>query len=277
MVPADERLDPVQPVVLHADQRLVLQLELAPVDGRPERGGEGLAGHAVRVALRVEQRPAGLAVGLRPVERRVRRLHEGGGGGARRVPLHDADRRGDRQPLAGDVEGVLDRLQHRLGQFGQLFGARGVLDEQRELVPAEPGHQRDAGAGATGLVRAAREALGDRGQQPVAHPVAEGVVDGLEAVQVQVAQPDPAGAALLVRLRLQRGRQTFEEQRAVGQPGHRVVHLHVPEPGLQFAAAADVGDRQQYAPVLGGQRGDRHLHPQRVPVGVLEAAGAAQP
>ncbi len=277
MIPADERLDPVQPVVLHADQRLVLQPELAPVDGRPERGGEGLAGHAVGVALRVEQRPAGLAVGLRPVQRRVRRLHQGGGRGAGRVPLHDTDRRRHRQPLAGDVEGGLDRPQHGFGQLGQLFGARGVLDEQRELVAAEPGHQRGAGAGETRLVRAAPQTLGDGGQQPVADAVAEGVVDGLEAVQIQVAQPDPARAALLVRLRLQRGRQAFEEQRAVGQPGHRVVHLQVPQPGLEFPAGADVRDGHEHAPVVGGQRGDRHLHPQRVPVGVLEAACAAQP
>ncbi len=130
-----------------------------------------------------------------------------------------------------------------------------------------------------GLLGAAREAFGDGGQQPVADAVTEGVVDGLEAVQVQVADADPAGAAVLVGIRLQRRRQPLEEQGAVGQPGDRVVHLEVAQPGLELAPGADVGDRhQQPRRALGlGQRLDRHLRPQGVPVGPLQPPGAAQP
>ncbi len=196
------------------------------------------------------------------------------------MAFDDADRRGDREAAVAQLEGRLECREDRFGQVGELVGAGGVLHEQGELVAAEPGHQRGAGPGVGGLLRAPREAFGDGGQQPVADAVAEGVVDGLEAVQVQVAHADPAGAAVLVRLRLQRGRQALEEQRAVGQPGHRVVHLEVAQPGLEFAPGADVGDRQQQAArhlARLGQGRDRHLHPQGVPVGPLEPPGAAQP
>ncbi len=142
VVPAHQRLDAAQPSGLHAHQRLVLQGEFTPLDGGAERGGQRLAGHAVRVALRIEQRPAGLAVGLRPVQRRVGGLHQAGGRCAGRVPLDHADRRRQRQPLPRQVERSLQRLQHRLGQIGELVGSGRVLDEQRELVPAEPRHQR---------------------------------------------------------------------------------------------------------------------------------------
>ena len=85
-------------------------------------------------------------------------------------------------------------LEHGLGELGELLGAGRVLDQQRELVAAEPGDQGRAAAGVPRLVRALGEPLGDGGEQPVADAVAEGVVDRLEAVEVQVAQPDPAGA-----------------------------------------------------------------------------------
>ncbi len=282
MVPADERLDTPHPAVRHADQRLVLERELAALDGGTERGGQCLAGHAVGVALGVEEGPAGPAVGLGPVQGGVGGLHQGGGGGAGGVAFDDADRGGDRQPPVTELEGRLEGGQDRSGQVGELVGAGGVLDQEGELVPAEPGHQGCAGPGVGGLLRAPGQPFGHGGEQPVADPVAVGVVDGLEAVQVEVAHADPAGAAVLVRLRLQRRRQAFEEQGAVGQPGHRVVHLEVAQPCLELAPGTDVGDgEQQPRGVPGlpgvGQRFDRDLRPQGVSVGLLEPSRAAQP
>ncbi|CAM5357683.1 hypothetical protein SAVIM40S_03268 [Streptomyces avidinii] len=134
-----------------------------------------------------------------------------------------------------------------------------------------------AGAPVAGLVGALGESGGDGGEQPVADPVAQGVVDGLEPVEVQVAQPDPAGAAaVLVRGGLQGGGEPLEEQGAVRQARDRVVHLEVAQAGLEVAAVADVGHRQQDVP-RAGDGSERDLGPERVPVGVLEAAGAAQP
>jgi hypothetical protein len=54
--------------------------------------------------------------------------------------------------------------------------------------------------------------------------VAERVVDRLEAVEVQVAEPDP-----LPGRAAERGLQPFGEQRAVGEPGQVVVVGLVPQ------------------------------------------------
>ena len=92
-------------------------------------------------------------------------------------------------------KGCCSAFRTRLGQVGELLGAGGVLDQQRELVAAEPRHQMAAGSPAARPgPRSCVSRCGHGGQQPVADPVAEGVVDGLEAVEVEVAQPDPAGA-----------------------------------------------------------------------------------
>lgn len=230
----------------------------------------------MRVALRVEQRPAGLAVRLGPVQGRVGGLHQAGRRGAGRRALHDPDRGGDGQPLPGQVEGFLYGGQHAPRQVRELFGAGGVLDQQGELVAAEACDQVPAGAPVARLVGALGEPGGDGGEQPVADPVAEGVVDGFEPVEVQVAESDPAGAAaVFVRGGLQGGGEPLEEQGAVRQARDRVVHLEVAQAGLEVAAVADVGHRQQDVPGVGdGSEGD--FGPERVPVGVFEAAGAAQ-
>jgi len=68
---------------------------------------------------------------------------------------------------------------------------RGVVDvppqDQREFVAAQPRH--DVRAADDGL-----QAAGDLVQQPVAGRVAEGVVEGLEVVQVDVDQRHPLAA-----------------------------------------------------------------------------------
>ncbi len=269
MTPAHQRLHAPHDPVVQPHEGLVLQHELVPVHRRPQRAGQRLARHPVRVALRVEERPARLAVLLRPVQRGVRGLHQLGGVGADGRPLHDADRGRDGEPLPRHVERPLERGQHGRGEVGELLGPGGALHQQRELVAAEPRHQMAAGRRALG------QPLRDLGQQPVADAVAERVVDGLEAVEVEVAQPDPATAAKLVRRRLQRHGQPLEEQVAVGQPGHRVVHLEVAQPGPQVVPLADVGHRQQRVAAV-GERRDDDLGPYGAAAGLGEPAGAAQ-
>ncbi|CAM5599133.1 hypothetical protein SBADM41S_10596 [Streptomyces badius] len=246
-----------------------------------------MAGHTVGVALGVEQGPAGPAVRLRPVQRGVGGLHQTGGRGARGGPLDHADRRGDREPLACQVERLLERGEDGAGQVGQLLGAGRVLDQDRELVAAQARHQPAAPGVAGGVVLGAvGEPRGDGRQQPVPGAVAQGVVDRLEAVQVQVAEADPGvlpgwQGVVLVRRGLQGRGEALEEQRPVGEPGHRVVHLEMAQPLLELPPVADVRDRQEHPGGL-RRRGPRHrydgdLGPQGAPVGVLEAARAAEP
>src|SRR4051794_16183824 len=69
-----------------------------------------------------------------------------------------------------------------------------VAGQDDELVPAEPADDVvSAGAGA--------ESGGDVAQQLVAHLVAQGVVDGLEAVEVHEQHGDGASPRPLQRLR----------------------------------------------------------------------------
>ena len=69
-----------------------------------------------------------------------------------------------------------------------------------------------------------REALGELGQQLVAALVAEAVVDDLEAVEVEHEHGDGAAVAGGERERVV---DAVDEQRAVRQPGQRVVQRAV--------------------------------------------------
>ena len=87
-----------------------------------------------------------------------------------------------------------------------------VEQQDRELVAAEAGGHV-AGADAR------LDAVGDRGEQPVAGRVPEGVVDVLEVVEVEEQDDrDPVGGRVL-----DRAVDLLGEQAAVGEAGQRVV------------------------------------------------------
>ena len=101
-----------------------------------------------------------------------------------------------------------------------------VVQEHGELVAAQARRE------VAGLQRA-EQAPGDGLQQLVADRVAERVVDRLEVVEVQEEDRVVAPA---------RGEQLaepVEEERAVGQPGQRVVEGLVLEAALQLAQLGD--------------------------------------
>ena len=129
-----------------------------------------------------------------------------------------------------------------------------VLEQHGELVAAEARRgvrrARALGAGAAATAR--------RSSSPAACPSA--VVDGLEAVEVD---EEHAQLGLAAGRHVERVLQAVEEERAVGQPGERVVEglLH----GLD---GARVGQRE--ARVLG--EGVEHAE-----LGVVEAARARSP
>ena len=108
------------------------------------------------------------------------------------------------------LTGDSDRLEQPLGQGARIALGRASLDEDRELVPAEPG-DRVAGTDA------AAQGIGNGDEHLVARVMAVVVVDGLEVVEVQEEGRD-ALVALGQRM-LQPGR----EERSVRQPGERVV------------------------------------------------------
>jgi hypothetical protein len=89
----------------------------------------------------------------------------------------DAGRHG--QPPAGDQDGLADGVPDPPGDLLCILGPGHPVGHDDELVAPEPGHR---------VTRSddPAEAVGHRHQQLVAGGVAEGVVDPLEPVQVEV-------------------------------------------------------------------------------------------
>ena len=117
------------------------------------------------------------------------------------------------------------------------FGLAGELRAHHdELVAADPG---DGVAGPGRLDEACRETL----EQFIAGVVPVDVVDGLEVVEVEVQHAN--GCRVTRRLREGAGRETVEEQRAVGQTRELVVEREVLQLRLIGEALGDVdGERE---------------------------------
>jgi hypothetical protein len=175
-----------------------------------------------------------LAGGLRGVHRGVGVPQQGVGvGRVARAGGGDADARADGDLPAGDRDGLGDRLDQAVGDALGVADAVQVVEEDRELVPAE------AGDGVVGPQRRG-EPAGDGDEQLVPGLVAVRVVDLLEAVEVDEEDGEGGRDALAARAG-ERVRDPVGEQRAVGQAGQRVVHRPVDE---QAAGAREVVDHR---------------------------------
>jgi hypothetical protein len=77
-------------------------------------------------------------------------------------------------------------LQHALCHLAAVLPVGQVLAQHDELVASEPGD---------GVLRAdsGRQPLGDGAEHLVAHGVPPGVVDGFEAVEVDIEHGEPPG------------------------------------------------------------------------------------
>ena len=139
----------------------------------------------------------------------------------------------------GAAGAEVERLaQHVEDALGDLL--RAALDQHDELVAAEA-------ADRVGLAQHAGDPRGDDAQQLVADRVAEGVVDALEAVEVDEHRRRLGAAAAGVGEHLL---GAVHDQRAVGQAGERVVQRLVAQ------LAGLLLDHPQRAGAAAGQ----HLH-----------------
>ena len=215
MAPAGQRLKPGDGPILQPDDRPEQHHDLAPLDRmaqvvfeRPSVGGVGahrrdeqngpVAARLLRIGegeLRVGEQFPALDVLLRIVERGPDRHRQ------RNLPFAEAERRGERGAQALERSGKVAR--RRLGQ-----------NDRAELVPGEP-RQRVA------RLQVARQAARDGEQRGVAHRQAEGIVDPLEAVDVDGEHRRRRRARLLREI--ERRRQPVLEQLAVGKAGQIVV------------------------------------------------------
>jgi len=169
--------------------------ELAALDGCCELGlqghlfDDGLVHGGVEVAVAV------LAFALGDVHGDVGLLQQLLGRRARRGGDADPDAGVGKQLPALDQQRLAEAVADAFGQLGGLPGVGQGLGEHGELVPAQPRH------GVGGADQGGQPDR-DRLQQPVADPVAGGVVDLLEVVQVHQQHPDAAAAARLAGQRL---------------------------------------------------------------------------
>ena len=107
---------------------------------------------------------------------------------ARLEPGHaDGGRHGDGVVLEGDRH--RQRVLDPLGETGHDGDVAGLLGEHDELVAAVAGDE-------VGVAGGLHEPLGDPLEHDVADPVAEGVVDRLEPVEVDEQQAEPLARPL---------------------------------------------------------------------------------
>ena len=178
MRPAHQRLDPDNAGAVDRDLRLEVQQQLVAGDGVAQI----LLDHALEmqrpVHLRLEEGIAVPALVLGLIERGVGEAQQRAAVGAVTRSVGDADRAADADGDAADLEGLSQRVEDALAE--RRAGVRRLhmgLDDA-ELVAAETGDRvaetQDRG-----------QALGDLADQLVAGIVTIGVVDGLEAVEVE--------------------------------------------------------------------------------------------
>ena len=117
------------------------------------------------------------------------------------------------QRVVTEVDGLRDHREESLGHLHRLARIVEVGEHGGELVAAEAGD-------AVGRPQRLLQPLPDHLQQPVADVVAEVVVDGLEAVEVEVQHRE---VRLVTADARQRGLEPVEQQHAVREAGERVV------------------------------------------------------
>ena len=185
MLPADQGLDAMHPPGREMQDRLVVEDELVGLDRLAQ-----LAGHSHFLLHGVPEVPAehlhpAAAAPLGRVHRKVgvsNQVGRPGSGGVAALRGRDPDARGQPSGAAVEVEGL---VEDALETLGQCDSARRVTvpAEDDELVTTEP---------ADGVLRPGPgdQPPGDLAQQVVTHLVSQGVVDVLEAVDIQEEDGD---------------------------------------------------------------------------------------
>ncbi|MEZ5182317.1 MAG: hypothetical protein R2702_10650 [Acidimicrobiales bacterium] len=231
VVPAQEGLEGDDPAGHQVDDRLVVAEELVLPDGLAQVLAEleALEGTDAHLALELPERR--LPRALRRVQRDVRvgeqvgpRAGPGGIGGRHA----DAGPGEDLATVEG--EGHVERLEDPGGHVGRVLAALHLLEEDAELVAAEPSH---GVAGAD----AAAQAGGHGREEAVAGRVAERVVHRLEVVEVDEQH---GGEVARAPAALQGVLDPVAEEATVREAGERVVEGLVAELLLPRGQLADL-------------------------------------
>ncbi|GJE04968.1 hypothetical protein AOPFMNJM_0261 [Methylobacterium jeotgali] len=230
MRPAQQRLEAADPLRAEVVDRLVMDLEGLRLDRVAQVLLQPAALVQAGVHVRLEETEAAAALGLGAVE---------GDGGAleqafpgRSVARRQGDAEGDPDAGAASLRqavGRAENLDDPLREDAAILRPLHALLEHHELVGAEAGHGVD-------LPRAGLEAVARRADQLVADRRPEGVVDPLEAVEIDLKQREAALAGDLGEGLL----DPLGEHRPVRKVGERVVARQEGHLRLRVAAFGDV-------------------------------------
>ena len=232
VVPPDERLHRDDVAVGQADDRLVVEDELAALDRAAHVDAERQPLGRGVLHRGVEQPELVLAGLLRVIHRDVGRAEHVGRAGQAGRAVGDADAAADPDRPLGQDERRFERRQDAGGDDRGVLLVD-VVEQDRELVAAEP-------AGRVLGADRGEQALGDHRQDRVRLDVAERVVDGLEVVEVDEQDgrapgvpPPPAEGVL----------EAIDEQGPVRQVGQRIVEGQRGQRVLEGLPAGHVVDR----------------------------------
>ena len=229
MAPPHERFHADDAARLERHDRLVVDVELLRDHGALEVGLEREPLEHMLVHRGLVDRVPALALALRPVHREVCAAHQLAGR-LRPRPERDADAclHGDVRP--DDRHGAPHRGEDPSRNRHGALRLVDALDQDRELVAAEP-RARVLGPDARA------DPLGNHDQEIVSSRVAKAVVDGLEVVEVDEEHREEVASTCPT---LDRMRDPLGEERAVREPGERVVEGLMRELILQGAALGHV-------------------------------------
>ena len=177
MVPSDKGLKPDKIGAFEADDRLVKQFKLLPLDRVSEVGFELHPGNRPNVHLLIEDHVV-LVVVLGIVHRDVRVSQEILGLDITRIAKRDTDLDVRKDLTALDSVGLCDAFVETVGE-GQCFVAKQqITQNDPEFISAEP---RDHVI----LADHFTQPLADVSDQTVSHRVAKAVIYGLKAIEVE--------------------------------------------------------------------------------------------
>ena len=175
--------------------------------------------------------------------------------------LRDTDARRREDLLAVDLDRALEHRHDLAGDGLDLGHAEHLRQDDHELVPAQA---RDR----VGFAHACEQPRGDLAQELVAHGMTERVVDGLEAVEIEIEHGQLAVVAPDLRERLV---QPVPAELAVREPCQRVEMRLIEQRGL--ALRCGHRDREPIGEIPAGLLFDRR---ERAPLGEAEQQCAGQ-
>ena len=216
MVPAEQGLEPADPVLLQVIERLIQQLELAVGDACAQIGLHGAAGLLPGVHLRLEEADGAAAVLLGTVQRQIGLAQQRISRGAVDRGHDDADAGPDHDLGPVDRERCADRFGDPARDGAGVFRPLQPGHQDRELIRAQP---RDRFR----PMQARGEPRRHLPQDLVACRKSEGVVHRLEMVEVDEQRRERAAALQPGDRKVHR----LPQHRPVRQPGQRVMARHM--------------------------------------------------